>query len=257
MKKFIYFIFVIILATSANAGENIQIPFSSGYKYQQTLSNQIEKTNMDFLVDNSQYFTEPQEIVGKKPVGLVFLMSLVLPGSGEYYMGNKVQSVIFLTSEVLLWTGLTANSMYAEHLLEESYTYAAQHANVSRSGKDKQYWIDIGKFDSIYDFNEERRRDRLFDAVYLNEEEKYWFWDGRDKRFKYDGMRLDANEISGQDVYFYASIVLNHLVSAVNALRLARGHNRELAEKVDWSLKFNSYKLEDKPFYGIKFSTQF
>jgi hypothetical protein len=244
------------MITTANAGDAIQIPFSSGYKYTQPVLKDKDNSSQE-TGSNALNSKNSPEIVGKKSVGLAFLMSLALPGSGEYYMGRRDHSVIFLTSEILLWSGLAANSFYADHLEGETYTYAVQHAGVSREGKDKQYWIDIGKFNSIYEFNEQRRRDRYFEAVYQDQQDKFWLWDSRDNRLRYDSKRLDANEIAGQDVYFYATIVLNHLVSAINSLRLARKHNRELAEKVDWSLRFHSYHIDNNKFYGIKISKNF
>ena len=221
----------------------------------------IAKDNISLRQNAINYYQQnlnyAPEMVGQKSAGLAFLMSLALPGSGEFYMGRRGQTVMFLTSEILLWTGLTVNSMYADHLVDEYYTFATQHADVKRTGKDKQYWVDIGKYNSIYEFNEQRRRDRYFDAVYLDEEEYFWLWDSKENRLRYDGNRLRANEIASQDVYFFASIVLNHFISAINSLRLARKHNRQLGEKANWSLGVNSYKIDSKHYYGLNLSTPF
>jgi len=246
---------ILLFVLSVQAQDKIHIPFNSGFSYHQS-NNDIDFKNVQNTFNYHQQNDSP-EMVGQKSTGLAFFMSLALPGSGEYYLGRRTQTVVFLTSEILLWTGLAANSWYTDHLIDETYTYAVQHASVNKNGKDKQYWIDIGKYNSIYDFNEQRRRDRYFDAVYLDEEDAFWLWDSKKNRLHYDKNRLDANEIASQDVYFFASIVLNHIVSAVNSLRIARKHNRELAEKANWSLGIKSYKIETKHYYGLNFSASF
>jgi TM2 domain-containing membrane protein YozV len=249
-------IFIIILfITFAQAQEKIKLPFNSGISYLSARNNQIIKPAQNPF--NFYQQNDMPEMVGQKSTGLAFFLSLALPGSGEFYMGRRTQTAWFLTTEILLWTGLAANSLYTDHLVEEYRIYAIQHASVNRDSKDKQYWMDIGKYNSIYDFNEQRRRDRYFDEIYLDEEANFWLWDSKENRLKYDESRLRANEIANQSVYFFASIVLNHLISAVNSLRIARKHNRELANKANWSLGIRSYKIESKRYYGLNFSTSF
>ncbi len=246
---------IISLITFAQAQDKIMIPFNSEISYLSASNDPIVKSAQNPY--NLYQQNDTPEMVGQKSTGLAFFLSLALPGSGEFYMGRRTQTAWFLTTEILLWTGLAANSLYTDHLVEEYRIYASQHASVNREGKDKQYWMDIGKYNSIYDFNEQRRRDRYFDAIYLDEEANFWLWDSNENRLKYDESRLRANEIANQSVYFFASIVLNHLISAVNSLRIARKHNRELADKANWSLGIKSYKIESKHYYGLNFSTSF
>ena len=252
--KILIFI-IILLNTFAQAQDKIKLPFNSGISYLSASNDQIIKPAKNPL--NFYQQNDTPEMVGQKSTGLAFFLSLALPGSGEFYMGRRTQTAWFLTTEILLWTGLAANSLYTDHLVEEYRIYAIQHASVNEEGKDKQFWMDIGKYNSIYDFNEQRRRDRYFDAIYLDEEANFWLWDSKENRLKYDESRLRANEIANQSVYFFASIVLNHLISAVNSLRIARKHNRDLAEKANWSLGIRSYKIESKHYYGLNFTTSF
>lgn len=255
MKYKILIFIIISLITFAQAQDKIKIPFNSGISYLSANNDQIVKPVQNPL--NFYRQNETPEMVGQKSTGLAFFLSLALPGSGEFYMERRTQTAWFLTTEILLWTGLAANSLYTDHLVEEYRIYAIQHASVNREGKDKQYWMDIGKYNSIYDYNEQRRRDRYFDAIYLDEEINFWLWDSKENRLKYDESRLRANEIANQSVYFFASIVVNHLISAVNSLRIARKHNRELADKANWNLGVRSYKIESRHYYGLNFSTSF
>lgn len=194
----------------------------------------------------------------EKSVGKAFFMSLLVPGTGEFYAGSKGQGRFFLGAELLLWGSLLANRTYADILKDDYYAYAVQHAGVDPRGKDQDFWVDIGKFDDLYSFNEQRRRDRFVDAIYPEDENYYWKWDSRENRFVYDGKRISVNEIANRDTYFYAAIVLNHLVSGINAMRLTRRYNRTLANRHNWNIRFFAHRqTETQHLFGLRFITTF
>ena len=179
----------------------------------------------------------------KKSAGVALLLSLVLPGGGQFYMGEHKAAVLFLSSEALIWLGLFANDAYHDQLVNDYQTYAVQHAQVDPKGKNKQYWTDIGKYDDIYAFNEQRARQRYFDAMYEENQQNYWSWDVHQNRITYDANRLHANEVAARVVYFQAAVVLNHLASGLHAMYLARTHNRKLNEAHAWNVRFQSSSL--------------
>jgi len=128
--------------------------------------------------------------------------------------------------------------------LQKDYkNYAYQHANVTKKSKDDQYWIDIGKYDNIYEYNEQRRRDRDVDNIYNENNRYFWQWDSYSNRLNYDGKRIHAKSLENDDVYYMGAIVLNHIVSAINALRLAKAHNRNI-KKGGWMMgvKYDDYR---------------
>ena len=132
--------------------------------------------------------------------------------------------------------------IYASDILPYISTRAVSRAGttfvarVFGDGKNDQFWIDIGKFDTIFEYNEERIRERDIDALYSEDRFWFWSWDNTENRFFYDSKRIETREIEQNQLYFFAAIALNHLVSAINALRLANSYNRKLDEL---SLKFN------------------
>ncbi len=189
--------------------------------------------------DSTEVKTPAQE----KSAGAAFLLSLVLPGSGQFYMGEHKTAALFFSSEALIWLGLFANDAYHDQLVDDYQTYAVQHAQVDPQGKSKQYWTDIGKYDDIYAFNEQRARQRYFDAMYEENQQNYWSWDVHQNRITYDANRLHANEVAARVVYFQAAVVLNHLASGLHAMYLARVNNRKIHEAHAWDLRFQSSSL--------------
>lgn len=254
MIKSILIILFLILTMPLVAQDRPIVPFTGGYALHTAPIDPIPAMDEPVI----PVLDIKPELIGQKSPGLAVLMSLVLPGSGELYMGQRGQATAFFSSEIVLWTGLLLNTLYADHLKDEYHTYAVQYAGVKPQGKDKQYWIDIGKYNSLYDFNEQRRRDRFFSALYPENEDYFWLWDEENNRLRYDGKRIHAQEISNQDVYFYASILLNHLVSGINALRLARKHNRQLIENRSWGLRFDATPAHaSNCYFGLRVSAQF
>ncbi len=195
---------------------------------------------------------------GWKSPGKAALLSFLLPGLGEYYVGARGWTRFFLGMEAAALASWYGNVWYAGQLETEYQTYAAQDAGVHPEGKDLQYWTAIGKYDDLYTYNEQRQRDRDFAALYPESDEYYWQWDAHENRLTYDRKRLDANQWASYEVYFQLAVVLNHIVSGINAMRLARRHNRQLENATSWR-----FQLESAPpgsgqgYYGIRLSRRF
>ncbi len=192
---------------------------------------------------NTSDSTQTEKPDQEKSAGTALLLSLVLPGSGQLYMGEHTSAALFLSSEALIWLGMFANDAYHDQLVKDYQTYAVQHAQVNPEGKSKQYWTDIGKYDDIYAFNEQRARQRYFEAMYEENQQNYWSWDVHQNRITYDANRLHANEVAARVVYFQAAVVLNHIASGLHALYLARVHNRKVKQAHAWNLRFQSSSL--------------
>ncbi|HED11644.1 MAG TPA: hypothetical protein ENJ10_13210 [Caldithrix abyssi] len=171
---------------------------------------------------------------GTKSTGVALLLSLVLPGAGEYYAGETGQAQFFLGVEIAAWGALLFNNSYYNSLRSDYQAYAGVHAGVKGSGdKDDQFWIDIGKFDDVYAFNEKRLQDRRPERLY-DPEQTVWQWDATDNRLTYDLKRLKASAIKDRRLIYASAILLNHLVSAVNSIRLTRRHNNRLARGAEY-----------------------
>ncbi|HID40372.1 MAG TPA: hypothetical protein EYP36_12775 [Calditrichaeota bacterium] len=242
------------LAIKSTLNMRTAIPFAGTV----LLMQETEKNGTSFT-KGSQPTPSLSQQAEPKSVGKAFLYSLLLPGAGQYYTESRNSAVLFLGAEALLWLGMVGNNLYADHLVDEYKTYAVQHAGVSAAGKDKDYWISIGKYDDIYSYNEQRRRERRFDEVYSENAYYYWSWDSKTNRYSYDRSRLQANEIADREVYFWGAIALNHLASAIHALAMARKYNKALQQEgMSWD-----FRLESRPphngngYLGVAINARF
>lgn len=223
----VIFGFLLSVSTVLSQDVSISIPFGEKSKYNLA---QIR------LVEKNIFFFEPMNRSERKSPSRAFFSSLILPGTGESYVGNETQGKIFFGIEIVGWGLVIANIINVTMRQNDYQNYAVQHGVLDRVGKDDQFWIDIGKYDSIFMYNEQRLRERDLEALYPENHFWFWQWDNPANRFLYDSKRIKTRDIEQNRLYFFAVIALNHLVSAVNALRLANAYNRQLDEL---SLKFN------------------
>ena len=75
---------------------------------------------------------------------------------------------------------------------------------------------------SMIAHNEEHLRFREFDALYPSESEWSWEWSSDSKREKYRDYRVASDTWALGAKFIAGSIVINHIVSAIDALYLQR-----------------------------------
>jgi hypothetical protein len=178
-----------------------------------------------------------EQLVSKQAVdestpgkGKAFFLSFVLPGAGEYYAGSKKWATVFAVSELTLWTTFTAFRIYGNGKRDDSRIFAAAHAGVNPSGKNDQYFIDIENFMSIVDYNDFKLQRRDLAALYPEDATYSWQWDSESSRAKYENLRVAKDRAYSRSMIVIAAVVLNHLVSGVDAIRVAN-QKSSLSEK--------------------------
>ena len=173
---------------------------------------------------------QEQELPGKKSVALAALYSLLLPGMGELYAGGFSSGKYFLVAEGVLWLTYTGFELYGNALRDDARSFAVAHAGVNPAGKDDRYFVDIGNFLSIQEYNEKQARDRELSRIYTPEDAYAWRWNTDAERAQYRSSRIKAEEMWNNKKFVAAAVIINHVASAINAGRSAAAHNRSLAD---------------------------
>ena len=165
-----------------------------------------------------------------------FWRSLVLPGWGQHAAGDRLGARRFLTAEAMLWLGYLGMQAVAE-VREGNYrTYAATHAGARTEGKGKEYFDDLGFYDSHLQHNRfARLQDGAQAELYPGSPDFSWEWDAEASRLRYRELRNGATGMKRNALYLTGLVVVNHLVSAVHAGRaMGRGDRGEPVLSLDW-----------------------
>jgi len=188
---------------------------------------------------------------GRKSIKTAFLMSLALPGAGEYYAGEQRHAVGFFTAEGLIWSFALFSKFQGEMWKRDYRNYAAQKAGSNFSRENDEYYRDIYEYPNSDWYNEDQWRQarehypddpaaqaawvsgRLYTAA------DAWRWQADGEWHSYRSLRIKSRSALQRISYAAGGALLNRVLSSVNAARLTRRHNRRpdaRASAVNWRL---------------------
>ncbi|MEE8341221.1 MAG: hypothetical protein V3R52_03910 [Candidatus Neomarinimicrobiota bacterium] len=177
-----------------------------------------------------------QSIINNRSKIPPIVKSAILPGWGEYELNNKSRGNFFLTTEIIGIALTTFSFIKSKNISTTYQAIAAEHADVIVGGKNHQFWVDIGNYNSQLDYNDEHLRWREFDSLYPNEANWYWNWDTEKKRKEFEELRVESDRIKLLGKFFIGGIVLNHIISTIDVYYLK---NISLKEKLEVSTHIN------------------
>lgn len=192
--------------------------------YEQSRFGTPKRFNRSILLDQE---TSVSGTIQKTPSrGKAFLLSLILPGAGEYYAGSKKMAGIFFGTEVLLWAAYGSFRTYGNWKKDDYKRFATVHAGIDPAGKDYQYFIDVENYMDIRSYNEAKLQQRDVNALYPEDEEYRWQWDSEASRKRYEKLRLASDDAYTRALFVIGGIVVNHIISGIDALRVVRKHRK-------------------------------
>jgi hypothetical protein len=159
----------------------------------------------------------------QKKGGSAFLQSLLIPGWGQYSLGETKTALLFFGAEVALVGGLLTVQSYGELTRDDYEALAAAHAGVT-GDHDHDYYVDVGNWLTVNDFNNQRLLERNYASLYTDPVD-FWYWDSEEKRAEMEKLRIRSDRAFNSVLYFAAGMALNHLASAIHAGRRAATMN--------------------------------
>ncbi len=197
----------------------------------QTVVTQGERTVSKKEDDAGDSFKSP---------GKAFIFSALAPGSGQLYVGAK-RGYVYLGVEAVVWTTSYFFHQSGKQKEEDYMDFADAHWTEPALG-DTVAFSPTG-IPILYD---QDHHDRIT-YFYQNDKGHYYEDIGKYAYYTvgwetgtlddYLDMRDDSNRLLKSSSYAMMAAVVNHVVSAVDALRLARSHNISLGHGVKLNLK--------------------
>lgn len=228
-----------------------------GSKSTDTISVTASDTNKTVTAHNDDKTIIPRKI--KKSARKAFFLSLLVPGSGEYYVGYKNYAKGFIGAETVIWTVAVYNKYQGDMRRRDYIAYAAQQAGSNPGRTDDFYYQNVYEWPNSYWYNEDQWRqarelypyDPAAQQAYVSDKlyssEDSWEWLNEGQWYYYRGLRVKSRNALHRISYSLGASVLNHMLSAVNAARLAKRFNKkktQLTRDTDWRLECYSYQPE-------------
>ncbi|MCH7773301.1 MAG: hypothetical protein IH784_02710 [Bacteroidetes bacterium] len=231
---------------------------SSVYSQQQTsfstllLEQEVKSSASEYSSANLNFSDDLQ--TAKKSAGLAILYSLLLPGMGELYADGYESGKYFTIAEGVLWGTYIGMSVYASNQEDNYKAYATTNASINTSGKDDDYFATIGQFENIDEYNDQKALERNFNQMY-NTETFFWKWQNTEERRTYRSMWSSSEQTSNDLRFVVGAMILNRVVSAINAVRLVSAYNNRIEEELSWNVSIGLEHTANLPT-SINFSFQ-
>jgi len=165
-----------------------------------------------------------------KPSKKLIFYSMLIPGLGEYMMGEKDYLKYFLTTEITLIIGGYSLDYYSTSVMNDAINYAKQRGEISGDLTDRQFLIAVGNFNSLSEYNVATAQKRNLREIYKEDEIHHWQWKSKEDRYIFEERRQHSELVSQAIPFVVGAIIINHAVSAFNVLRLMKNYNRTQSE---------------------------
>ena len=221
-----------LFASGMSSGEAFAL-HNYGIKSQASFENVLAASEISKEDNSSTSDAGKKEL--KRRRSRAFLRSIVVPGWGQIAEDKRSLGYTFLTAEALLIVGIIGLRTHAAWLEEDYKTLADQHAGID-GNFDHQFYVDIGNWMTRIDYNEQRLRDRYYDAVYTDPNFD-WSWDSDGNRRKFRDLRIASDNSRQISILLVGGIVLNHFISAIEA---GRGIEAKADKAATLNIDYNS-----------------
>lgn len=226
--------------------------FKSILQLEQTVKN--SKTD-DSNGDNINFSSI--DLPEKKSTGLAIIYSLLLPGMGELYADGYNSGKYFTITEGVLWGTYIGMSVYANNQEDNYKTYATVNALVKTEGKNDKYFATISEFEDIESYNNEKALERNFNEMF-DPETSFWKWNTTEERKTYRSMWLSSEQTFNDLRFVVGAMILNRVISAINAVRLVSSYNSRVEDELSWNISLGMKSNINLPTsLNLNFQTSF
>tara|TARA_Y100000748_G_scaffold276475_1_gene252879 strand:+ start:15269 stop:15910 length:642 start_codon:yes stop_codon:yes gene_type:complete len=159
--------------------------------------------------------------IENKSIDPVF-KSLLVPGWGQHDLGYKDRSKVYLYIETGILLSFFVSTKYSNEIKRNYIAFASDHALVDSKDKDHEFWVDIGNYNSVVEYNNEHLRNREANDLYPLNTNWYWRWDNMENRNSFESKRILSDKLKLVSTFAVGGLLINHIVSSIDALYLKR-----------------------------------
>lgn len=190
----------------------------------------IQVAAAERLIDHDT-FSQPAAVIpmGQRSVYKAGLLSLLLPGAGQFYLDKPAAGRLFVSTEVALLSGVFAFRTYGRMRKDDYREFAQVHAGIDPAGKDENFYRFLTFYDNRDEYNQLSRLFSPENPFYPETDAWNWQWDSPASRLDYRSIRNSSKSAYRRALYLGLASLGNRLLSAVHALRAAKSFNNKLS----------------------------
>lgn len=189
------------------------------------------------LADKDEFKDEPatrkapaefSHASGRKSVTKAGLLSALVPGLGEWYVGHREKARFFFAGEAATWAGFAAFRIYGHQRQEDYIRFAATNANAHLEDKSDEFRDLVGFYEDLNQYNS---FGRVFDPerpYYEDTPENHWRWQSEDDRAIYRHLKNRSREAYRRSDFMVGVAVVSRVLSVIDAIRDAKRANNNL-----------------------------
>ena len=224
----------------------------------------LSREAADLRFDSVSMPMATSSFAGKKSPVLAGFLSLAVPGLGEYYVGDQVwRGAIFTGIEIGAWIERAHWTARGDDSTAAFRAFGDNHWSTSNYAKYLDQLLKSRGFDSVAhggDGASINRAEAILDSLRFtdfthrltfNDQQQYYEliskyiqyrpgWDDftaidvqSPNNIRHADMRANMNDQYGVATFFLYGIIVNHVLSAIDAALLARDHNSNLRLQVE------------------------
>lgn len=156
-----------------------------------------------------------------KAIGL----SVLLPGSGHWYVGRRDRARVFFGIEAAGWTSFAGFLWFSKQRENDYQDYAVAHAGADPAGKEEQFWRSLTFYENRDDYNKIGRITNLDNPFYPEIPAYNWQWDSEASQDFYRELRNSSKTARRRAMFTLAMLGVERLVAAADAYRIAKKIN--------------------------------
>ncbi len=234
MKKIIILITVLFISVQAQQEQTYNI-----YSLNNSIKENIKSEEIQTPIFQNEKPT-------KKNAGLAILYSLLLPGMGELYAGGYESGKYFTIAEGVLWATYLGVDAYGTWQKNNYKAFASSFGGILPDDKDADFYANIGVYLDINQYNRDKLLSRRFKELY-EEDTHFWKWESNEQRREYREMWVSSETAVNNLRFIAGALVLNRLISAINAVRITAAYNKKLANDMTWNINFGLEEYNSIP----------
>jgi hypothetical protein len=193
------------------------------------------------------------------------VLSLLLPGAGQYYAGAKGRAEVFIGWELITWAGVYTFHTYGGWKKDDYIRYAQIHAGIDPAGKDDSFYKNLTFYENREDYNSAGRIIEPTAPYYPPGPSYYWQWDRQSSQDEFHSIRNASKSAFRKATFMIGVAVFNRIVSSIDALRTVKSMAGRVRDEVPGysqkedklKFKFNCNPFGSNPRIGIGVSQNF